>query len=90
MDLTGATHAILTFEHQFNFAAGDGGGVIEISTDGGDTWARLNPTSCPGYSGTVDGSGDNPLPFNTQAFAGGGTGYYTTDNWFYTEVNINN
>ena len=31
MDLTGATHAILTFEHQYNFAAGDGGGVITTS-----------------------------------------------------------
>ena len=79
--MTGATHAILTFEHQYNFAAGDGGGVIEISADGGTTWERLTPTAGHGYSGTVDGSGDNPLPYNTQAFAGTGTGYYSSDDW---------
>jgi|GEM_PF-6853303 len=90
IDLTGATHAILTFEHQYNFAAGDGGGVIEISADGGTTWERLTPTAGHGYSGTVDGSGDNPLPYNTQAFAGTGTGYYSSDDWYYTEATINN
>ena len=90
IDLTGATHAILTFEHQYNFAAGDGGGVIEISTDDGVTWNRLTPTAGHEYSGTVDGSGDNPLPWNTQAFAGTGTGYYSSDDWYYTEAAINN
>ena len=90
IDLTGATHAILAFEHQYNFAFGDGGGVLEISADGGETWDRLNPTSGHGYSGTVDGSGDNPLPFGTNAFVGSGTGMYANDDWFYTEARIDN
>ena len=53
----------LTFWHRFQFEGpGYDGGVIEISTDHGDTWTDLGPyITSNGYNGTLSTEFDNPL-----------------------------
>ena len=60
-DLSKATSAKLVFNHKFSMHGFEyswanyyyDGGRIEISTDAGDTWSALNPTSGLGYGGTI-------------------------------------
>ena len=52
----------LTFSHIFNFEPGFDGGVVEISTDGGETWQDLGSRILVGgYDGKVTSNSDNPL-----------------------------
>jgi hypothetical protein len=52
----------LTFFHIFNFEPGFDGGVLEISTDGGETWQDLGSrVIVGGYDGKVTAASDNPL-----------------------------
>ncbi|MDZ4812087.1 MAG: choice-of-anchor B family protein, partial [Pseudomonadota bacterium] len=44
----------LSFWQAFSTQAGQDGGVVEISTDGGGTWARLTPLG--GYPDTISGT----------------------------------
>jgi len=60
IDLSQATSAKLVFDHTFSFYASIGSnnyyydaGRVEISTNGGTTWAGLEPTSGEKYGGTV-------------------------------------
>ena len=78
MDLSQATSAKLVFDHVFSFYASIGsfsyyydGGRVEISTNGGDSWAALPVTSGEGYGGTVYNYAyyGNPLR-GQQAFVG--------------------
>ena len=61
---------VVTFQHRHIFEASDDGtgaianwdgGVIEISTDAGKTWADVSTIVDPGYGGALYADGDNPL-----------------------------
>ncbi len=85
--LTGSdsTAVAMTFTHRYSFEfSPDGmafdGGVIEVSLDGGATWADVTTLGiAPGYTGTpiVDPSG-NPLS-GRMAFTGDSPSYPSTD-----------
>src|SRR6185503_733279 len=64
----GAGPVSLSFSHRFQFEAAGAtafdGGVVEISTDNGATWADISTLANPGYNTTLTGSPDttgNPL-----------------------------
>lgn len=66
---------ILSFWHDYNLEATFDGGVVELSTNGGSTWADLgNAFTLNGYSGLV-GDWDNPLA-GRSAFTGSSQGYH--------------
>ena len=51
----------LNFSHRFSFEELWDGGVIEYTTDGGETWQDVSELgAAPGYTGVLNG-GDNPL-----------------------------
>ena len=61
---------VLRFQHRHSFEASDDGtgtiafwdgGVIEISTDGGETWQDVSELAEPGYGGTMFEGALNPL-----------------------------
>jgi hypothetical protein len=57
-----AGHVRLTFFHVFNFEPGYDGGVLEVSTDGGETWQDLGSRAIVGgYDGKVTSNSNNPL-----------------------------
>jgi Subtilase family len=52
----------LSFYHIFNFEPGYDGGVLEISTDNGETWIDLGTRMLVGgYDGKVTAASNNPL-----------------------------
>jgi serine protease AprX len=52
----------LTFWHQYYFEGSFDGSVLELSTDGGETWQDLGPhVTANGYNGIIKSSYDNPL-----------------------------
>jgi MYXO-CTERM domain-containing protein len=52
---------LLTFEHRYSFEPSWDGGVIEYTTDGGETWADVSDLgAAPGYTGVLNVS-DNAL-----------------------------
>ncbi len=52
----------LSFFQIFNFEPGFDGGVLELSTDEGDTWQDAGPlVLVGGYDGTLTGVSNNPL-----------------------------
>jgi hypothetical protein len=52
----------LSFFHIFNFEPGFDGGVLELSTDEGDTWQDAGPlVLVGGYDGTLTAVSNNPL-----------------------------
>lgn len=52
----------LSFSHIFNFEPGYDGGVVEISTDGGETWQDLGSRIISGgYDGRLTSASRNPL-----------------------------
>jgi hypothetical protein len=64
------------YEMEFDtFGDNFDGGVIELSTDGGMTWADVTTFGAdPGYSGTVSLGGGNPLE-DRNAYTGRSTGF---------------
>ena len=48
---------VMQFDHRYAFQSSGGvnwdGAVIEISSDGGDTWNDINTLGDPGYNGTI-------------------------------------
>lgn len=56
LQLTGGQGAELSFWSLWDIENGRDGGVVEISTDNGTTWARLTPTG--GYPGSISSGGD--------------------------------
>ena len=68
---------VITFDHKFSFEASTSGttttyfdgGVIELSTDGGVTWADISTKVDPGYGGALSNSSGNPIG-GRQAFVG--------------------
>jgi hypothetical protein len=69
-----------TFKHRFMFENATtffDGGVVEISTDGGATWADVNTGGIhlsPNYNHTLVSGGTNPLA-GRQAYSGNSAGY---------------
>jgi hypothetical protein len=52
----------LSFFHIFNFEPGYDGGVLEVSTDGGESWQDAGPLMLiGGYDGHVTEASNNPL-----------------------------
>ena len=90
-DLSTASSAKLVFDHKFAFHGYEyswanyyyDGGRIEISTDAGESWSGLNPTSGLGYGGTVYNYAyyGNPLR-GESAFVMG------SDGWKETQVRL--
>ena len=68
----------LLFSHRYSFEAGGGidwdGGVIELSTDGGASWADVGGSVNFGYSGTITNTSGNPLG-GRAAWTGSNPGY---------------
>ena len=54
---------VLSFWHAWSLEPGFDGGVVEISTDNGATWADVGPSAFTqnGYNGTIDTCCLNPL-----------------------------
>ncbi|WP_394837665.1 M36 family metallopeptidase [Pendulispora rubella] len=83
----------ITFKHRFQFettpASGGSpavywdGGVLELSTDGGSTWADVANYTDPGYPQTLTTGAGNPLS-GRKAWAGDSSGYPN-----YTTVSLN-
>ncbi|WP_225408769.1 myxosortase-dependent M36 family metallopeptidase [Stigmatella hybrida] len=82
-----------TFDHRYAFEYGADdfgdlyffdGGVIEISTDGGLTWADIGAQASPGYDAVLESGGDNPLE-QREAFAGVSADYPA---WIPATVNL--
>ncbi len=69
------THLAFTFRHRFSFEAPVfDGGVIEISNNGGASWADIGASATPGYNGTLVSTGTNPLR-GRPAFVNNSAGY---------------
>jgi hypothetical protein len=68
---------VITFDHRYSFEASTSGttttyfdgGVIELSTDGGQTWADISTKVDPGYNGALGNASGNPIGGH-QAFVG--------------------
>jgi hypothetical protein len=64
--IASATEAVvISFDHAYEFEFSNDtfwdGGVIEISTDAGASWADVSVYADPGYDGTLGGDSGNPL-----------------------------
>jgi hypothetical protein len=60
-DLSSTSH--LVFWHRFGFEDGFDGAVLEVSTDGGNTWVDVGATNFVegGYNGTISGEFGSPI-----------------------------
>lgn len=68
----------LSFFHVFNFEPGYDGGVLEVSTDGGETWQDLGSRAIVGgYDGTVTATSSNPLGSRLSWTARGRAGVFS-------------
>jgi large repetitive protein len=68
---------VVTLLHRYQFEADTvwwDGGVIELSTDGGDSWVDVAQFVDPGYDGVLTDEAANPLA-NRAAFSGQSAGY---------------
>ncbi|ADO75086.1 hypothetical protein [Stigmatella aurantiaca] len=71
-----------TFLHRFTFAPAlipgspsvPAGGIIELSTDRGQTWEDIGATALPGYNATIAAGEENPLQ-NRRAYGDMSEGY---------------
>ncbi len=52
---------VVSFEHRYLFDGNRDGGVVEISSDGGQTWQDVSAYVNPGYGGTIVNQPSNPL-----------------------------
>jgi hypothetical protein len=73
VSITGS--AFFSFWHTYNFEGNWDGGVLELSTDGGSSWADIGAliTSGNGYNATLGTGYDNPLE-GRNAWSGGTVG----------------
>jgi hypothetical protein len=77
--------SVLTYYHVYSTEAGYDGGRVEISTNGGGSWAALTPT--PAYPGTLTRTGNAcTWPVATACYIGNSSGYPTT--WQLATVNL--
>jgi hypothetical protein len=62
----GSAPLVISFQHRFSFeATGWDGGVVELSADGGNTWADIGTSA---YNGTTNGVTIAPIGANRPAF----------------------
>jgi large repetitive protein len=68
----------LGFRHRHSFETSDDtfwdGGVVELSTNGGASWADVGTLASPGYGGTITDEASNPLA-NRLAYVDKSAGY---------------
>ncbi len=81
--IAGPGTVAVVLNHAFQFELGDDGiyydgGVIEISTDDGATWADVSTLTTVAYNATLGGESGNPLGGQT-AFGGTNPAYPSTD-----------
>lgn len=73
---------VITFLHAYSFEVTDGeyydGGVIEFSTDDGDTWQDVSTLASPDYSGTIVAGTGSELA-DRMAYAGTNPSWPTAD-----------
>jgi hypothetical protein len=75
---TASSYTTLSFWHRWNTEDGWDGGVVEVSTDGGSTWADLGSKMITnGYNGSLGGGSGNVLA-GRQAFTGLATSFIRT------------
>ncbi len=71
---------IVTFDHRYAFETSGttnyDGGVLEITTDGGQTWSDVSTYVAPGYTGAITTTSDNPIG-GRQAFINKSAGFPT-------------
>jgi hypothetical protein len=90
--ITGSS-PILTFSNQFNLESGFDGTVLEISTDGGATWADVTSGAIGGsfiqggYNDTISVNFLSPIP-GRMAWSGLSGGTTTTPAYITTRVNL--
>jgi Zn-dependent metalloprotease len=76
--LTVPAQSLLVFWHAYNLETGYDGGVIELSTNGGFTWADLGAQIIQrGYNQTISSSYGSPIA-GRRAFSGDSGGYIET------------
>jgi extracellular elastinolytic metalloproteinase len=76
---TVSNYSTLSFWHRFNTEDGWDGGVVEISTNGGATWADLGSKMISGkYNGSLGTGSNNPIG-GRAAFTGLITSFMKTD-----------
>ncbi|MEX1202723.1 MAG: M36 family metallopeptidase [Ferruginibacter sp.] len=74
----GATPPVLSFWHNFNTEDGWDGGLVEISTNNGTSWADLGSLMTQnGYNGSMGTGSNNPLG-GRAAFTGNSNGFIKT------------
>jgi hypothetical protein len=83
-DVTLPSGAYMHFRHAFDFEGGPGrgaaydGGVLEYSTNGGQSWNDAGGMfDTNGYDASIDGSSTNPLA-GRDVFSGISQGYYSS------------
>ena len=82
----GLSNARLSFGQQYSFPVdgngNDAGGVLEVSTDGGTTWADAGAAILAGlYTGPISAANGNPL--------GGRSGWVGSNGGVWTVVLVN-
>jgi hypothetical protein len=83
--LTLGTNPVLTYYHIYSTETAYDGGRVEISTNGGSSWAPLTPT--PAYGGTITSTGNScSWATSTACYIGTSTGYPTT--WQTASMNL--
>ena len=74
----GSTSATLTFWHAYDMENTYDGGVLEVSTDGGSTWADVTAVGgsfiSGGYDGAISTAFNSPIA-GRQAWTGAFTSY---------------
>lgn len=74
----GVIPPILSFWHSYNTEDGWDGGMVEISTDAGNTWTDLGQYMTEnGYNGSLGSGSNNPLA-GRNAFTGNSNGFIKT------------
>ena len=61
----GTGEVTISFDHAYDFELTDGtlwdGGVVEVTTDGGETWVDIGAMASPAYTGVITNESGNPL-----------------------------
>lgn len=79
-NVSAAGSFIVTFDHRYAFETSGttnyDGGVLEVTTDNGATWADVSTYVMPGYTGAITTTSDNPIG-GRQAFVNKSAGFPT-------------
>ncbi len=82
LNVSATAALVVSFSHAYSFEADAttnwDGGVLEISTNNGQSWADISTFAAPGYGGVIGNAASNPL-MNRQAFVGQNAAYPGSD-----------